>query len=189
MLDAEMQQEPGPQDPSPASGPRLGPTPRPSPPPAVVGQHGAAVPGSREERNRLKRIPVLETRTPIPEGLDAPGAGANRVDAWLRRTFGMSAEEATEVTGHSSLRQIVHRLDQIVAGEVGAEPDEGEAPGQEGEGPADLTNPPIAEDEVLPGTPITADQAASLPGSESHIPLEPPPPNAESEAGSGLGAY
>lgn len=155
MQEAEMNEEEKESLRSPASGP----TPRPSPRPAVVGQHGPEVPGSRAERNRLKRIPVLETRTPIPEGLDAPGAGASRVDAWLRRTFGMSAVEAAEVTGHKSLRQIVHALDGMDSREA---PD---APGH-------------VEGEDLPGTPITAEEAEGLPPA-SDDPLRPEPPPAE----------
>lgn len=76
----------------------------------------------------------------------------------------MTAVEASRTTGHSSLRQIVHALDEIAAGEGGE----------------------AAEEDDLPGTPVTADEAASLPAAESETPLEPPPPNAESEAGSGI---
>ena len=170
MQEAEMNQEPSPlaqREPSPAS---PGPRPRPSPPPAVAGQHGAAVPGSREERNRLKRVPVLETRTPIPEGLDAPGAGAQNVDAWLRRTFGMTSEEAVRVTGHNSLRQIVYQLDAIASGEGGPITDE------------DAGDPSLAE----PGEPIpVAEGQAPMLQPERESPPFEPAPVAESESESG----
>ncbi len=111
--------------------------------------HSPPVPWSRAEKQRRNREPVLQmqTRTPIPEGLDAPGAGSRNVDAWLRRTFNMTLEEATRQTGHNTLRQIVWQLDAIAAGE-GGYADDGQP-----------SSP-------LPGTPMTVEQAESLPPAE-----------------------